>query len=409
MFLYWFVSISLLSAHIDAKLLHRELVTAPKHPIQVCIQSDQPDHEALSEIVPIIRVNLNLSGLIAVETKPCPNLVKLSVNHSLMGTRSIEIAFLGSELSRLPSHKVLMPKLTDPSMVNQYANKITRTIHEYITHHRGWHDRKIAFISKVQVKGKNQYTFLMSNIDGSEPKKLFQSEKPLIQPLFSPDGQKVALTEIGKHDMTIHIKEGDGAWKKAFNQSDLSIASSWSPDSQNLLIVHYDMQNPSLFSLHTLSNTVNTLMPGWSLDCDATWAKDNLIYLASSRSGTPHIYRYELNKKLLERITFQGESNLSPSTSKDRMTMTYVQRVKDEYRLMTHFFQSPEAPKSILSALFLQDPKISDDGSWILLTEHQGRRDVIGLIDTHGQTHIRLIAEEGQLNHPTWVPESWSI
>jgi TolB protein len=408
MFIYWFISVCLFSAQIEAKLLHRELVSAPQNPLQICINANQENDEVVTALLPIIRFNLNLSGLIAVTTDQCANQIKLSINQSLMGTRSVELQFLGNELSRLPNHKIPVPKLNDKHVINQYANKITRTIHEYLTHHRGWHDRKIAFIATVNVDGENQYKLIMSNIDGSESKELFTSHRPLINPVFSPDSQKIALTEIGKKGTSIYIKEGKHDWEKISEESDLGLASSWSPDSQHLLIVNYQMHNPSLLSYDTLSDNIKTLMPGWSLDCDPVWAKDNFIYLASSRSGTPHIYRYELNKKLLERITFQGDGNLSPSISKDRLTMAYIQKVKDEYRLMIHFFRNPSKPENVLSGLYLQDPKISDDGSWVLLTEKQGRRNVIGLIDTHGQTHIRLIAVEGQFNHPTWVPESWS-
>jgi TolB protein len=275
-----------------------------------------------------------------------------------------------------------------------------------LTHHRGWHDRKIAFISTINIDGENQYKLMISHIDGSDSRELFSSRRPLINPIFSPDSQKIAITELGKKGTSIYVKEGKHDWEKISSESELGIASSWSPDSQHLLIVNYQIHNPSLLSYDSLSGTIKTLMPGWSLDCDPVWAKDNFIYLASSRSGSPHIYRYEINKKLLERITFQGDGNLSPSISKDRKTLAYIQRIKDEYGLVIHPFQNPTQPKKILSALFLQDPKISDDGSWILLTERQGRRNVIGLIDTEGQTHIHLIAEEGQFDYPTWVPET---
>ncbi|MBM4211425.1 MAG: hypothetical protein FJ186_02675 [Gammaproteobacteria bacterium] len=406
MFLFWLLSVFLAYTQVCAKLLHRELVSAPNNPIPVCINSSQADDDVISALVPIIRFNLNLSGLISVKTNDCTNQIKISGHQSLLGTRSVELQFLGTELSKLPTHKIPTPILNDKHIINQYANKITRTIHEYLTHHRGWHDRKIAFISTINIDGENQYKLMISHIDGSDSRELFSSRRPLINPIFSPDSQKIAITELGKKGTSIYVKEGKHDWEKISSESELGIASSWSPDSQHLLIVNYQIHNPSLLSYDSLSGTIKTLMPGWSLDCDPVWAKDNFIYLASSRSGSPHIYRYEINKKLLERITFQGDGNLSPSISKDRKTLAYIQRIKDEYGLVIHPFQNPTQPKKILSALFLQDPKISDDGSWILLTERQGRRNVIGLIDTEGQTHIHLIAEEGQFDYPTWVPET---
>lgn len=198
MFLFWLLSVFLAYTQVCAKLLHRELVSAPNNPIPVCINSSQADDDVINALVPIIRFNLNLSGLISVKTNDCTNQIKISGHQSLLGTRSVELQFLGTELSKLPTHKIPTPILNDKHIINQYANKITRTIHEYLTHHRGWHDRKIAFISTINIDGENQYKLMISHIDGSDSRELFSSRRPLINPIFSPDSQKIAITELGK-------------------------------------------------------------------------------------------------------------------------------------------------------------------------------------------------------------------
>lgn len=72
MFLFWLLSVFLAYTQVCAKLLHRELVSAPNNPIPVCINSSQADDDVISALVPIIRFNLNLSGLISVKPMIVP-------------------------------------------------------------------------------------------------------------------------------------------------------------------------------------------------------------------------------------------------------------------------------------------------------------------------------------------------
>tara|TARA_Y200000002_G_scaffold383289_1_gene404907 strand:- start:9136 stop:10377 length:1242 start_codon:yes stop_codon:yes gene_type:complete len=405
------LTIFIIVSPIYAKLLHRELVSAPEQQVEVCFTQNNTSQDLVDALLPTVKFNLNLSGLIRVvnraETSDCRNTISLLENTSIIGTHSIEVQFHGPEIGKLPTYKMPLPNLSDKLAVNRYANKITRAIHEYITHHRGWHDRKIAFVQTVSIDGKNHYSLKISNIDGSEDKTLFTSNYPLLNPVFSPNSEKIAITELTEQGTNVFIRSKNSDWEKISEQADIVLASSWSPNSRFLLMVNYLVSNPAIISYDSLSGKTQQVMPGWSLDCDPIWPQDDYLYLTSSRSGSPQIYRYQLGKKLLERITYQGEGNEAPSISRDGSVMTYLARVADEYQLMVHHFNQGKKSQKICGSLFLQDPRISEDGSWILFSERQGRRNVIGLIDTAGQTHIRLIAQDGQFNFPTWVPESW--
>ena len=104
-------------------------------------------------------------------------------------------------------------------------------------------------------------------------------------------------------------------------------------------------------SYDTLSETTKQIMPGWCLDLIQS-GHLRILYLTSSRSGSPQIYRFQLDSKLLERITFQGDGNQAPSIGKDGSTMTYVRRIKDEYQLIVHHPKKGTKHQKLLSSLY---------------------------------------------------------
>ena len=123
------------------KLLHRELVSSTDKPIKVCFNEARTPQGIVDALLPTIRFNLNLSGLIKVESMKddCRNIISILQNASIIGTHSIEVQFHGPAIGKLPAYKIPIPSHNDRKAVNRYANKITRAIHEYLTHHRGWH------------------------------------------------------------------------------------------------------------------------------------------------------------------------------------------------------------------------------------------------------------------------------
>ena len=58
--------------------------------------------------------------------------------------------------------------------------------------------------------------------------------------------------------------------------------------------------------------------------------------------------------------------------------MAYVRRIEDEYQLLVHDFYGKTKHFKILSSTFIQDPRISDDGDWTLLTEREEDELLLG-------------------------------
>ena len=175
------------------KLLHRELVSSTDKPIKVCFNEARTPQGIVDALLPTIRFNLNLSGLIKVESMndDCRNIISILQNASIIGTHSIEVQFHGPAIGKLPAYKIPIPSLNDRKAVNRYANKITRAIHEYPTHH------VVGMIVKSSLKQSTSMvrtTPQMFQISLQQANTVF-FHSPINQPCFSPDSKKIAITE----------------------------------------------------------------------------------------------------------------------------------------------------------------------------------------------------------------------
>ena len=303
---YWLIAVLIVGQLSAREGLHRELVKGSNNMTPVCLEVGEHPSEKLTAIAPLLRFNLNLSGMIDIkikdQVKTCPNHILIKETASMLGTKYLSISYHGNQISHIPHHKIGIPELNDAEHINNFSNQVASQIFKRITNLTGWFHRKIAFVETIHVNGVNEYHLKVANIDGTNAHILLNSTSPLLQPLFAEDGKHIAITKITPTGTSILIKHQQGPWHSIIEKQGMNLASSWSQDGRHLLIVNHQINNPSIVSYDTLTAHFTPIMNGWYLDCGPEWYGPDHIFITSSRSGSPQIYRYQLKKKLLERI-----------------------------------------------------------------------------------------------------------
>ena len=142
-----------------------------------------------------------------------------------------------------------------------------------------------------------------------------------------------------------------------------------------------------------------------AIDTEAVYAPDGRhIYFVSDRGGGPQIYRVRPSASPVERITFDGNYNISPAISPDGTLLAYVTRRGGAFKLMTlelaggtragpdRHSATTKAPASRPTAACSCTPR-APQGSDVLMTT-----------TLDGKIKTRLLSSGADMREPAWGP-----
>ncbi|MDO8485585.1 MAG: hypothetical protein Q7S35_11665 [Candidatus Limnocylindrales bacterium] len=176
---------------------------------------------------------------------------------------------------------------------------------------------------------------------------------PGANPVWSPDGQQLAMTVSGGGSSRVWVQAADGGDRRQV--TDVSVASappSWSPDGQHLVF-----SSSGLFLVEVASGSITPLTaePGSM----PTWSIGGTIAFSTIGSGSPGIFLVDPDGSGLRRVS--GDLGLTPV------------------------------------------PEWSPDGRRLLLSD-EGRGSQVGVVDP-SSGNLTLLTEDGGTNRsPAWQP-----
>ncbi len=229
--------------------------------------------------------------------------------------------------------------------------------------------QRIAFYSD---RDGNHEIYVM-DADGSNVTRLTDNNYDDRSPVWSPDGQRIAfyIYRLGKSD--IYVMDADGFNVTPLTDNDSSdIAPAWSPDGQRIAFGFHDIRDWNIYVMDADGSNVTRLTDSRSDENDRpAWSPDgNRIAFAAGRFGDVFGWDYEIY------VMDADGSNVMRLTDNDGQEF---------------------------------DPAWSPDGQRIAFaSDRDGDRDIY-VMDADGSNVTRLTDNDSDDGGPAWSPDGQRI
>ncbi|ACE86295.1 tolB protein [Cellvibrio japonicus Ueda107] len=285
------------------------------------------------------------------------------------------------------------------------AHHISDKVYETITGIRGIFSTKLIYVEAYQHP--QRYRLMLSDIDGARSRALLDSRFPILSPVWSPNGQRVAYVSFeAENKPAIYIMDIATQRRQQMTSfRGLNGAPSWSPDGQKLAMVLSKDGNPEIYVMNVLTRQLDRVTNHFAIDSEPSWAADGAsLYFTSDRGGKPQIYQVNLATKQQERVTFDGDYNARSRVSPDGKYLVVLnKRPGGNYHIAAQDLKTGNL--RILSETNLDEsPSIAPNGAMLMYATRSGGKGVLAAVSLDARVKILQPPKQGDVREPAWSP-----
>src|SRR5688572_16559442 len=372
-----------------------------------------------SGITAIVKADLERSGVFRMlevpATSPLPT-ESSPVNYAEWRSRLADALVLGSVAARADGRFEVRFKLFDVAkgadlsgiaftlsrdQVRATAHRISDFIYEKLTGIRGVFSTRIAYV----VKRGPRYELQIADADGAGEETALASLEPIISPVWSPDGRRLAYVSFEAKKPVVYVHSLiDGKRHVAANFKGSNSAPAWSPDGSRLAVSLSRDGGSQLYLVNPDGSGVRRLISSNGIDTEPVFSPDGQsIYFTSDRGGSPQIYRIPASGGNPQRVTFEGTYNVSPRISPDGKLLAYITRNSGKFQVATLDLATRQV-QILTDSDKDESPSFAPNGRMLLLATVAGGRGVLSAVSADGRVKQRLTISAGDVREPAWGP-----
>ena len=367
----------------------------------------------------IVRADLERSGLFRAlevpQLAPQPTEAS-SVNYAEWRSRLADALVLGSVAARPDGRFDVRFRLFDVvkqvplggvaytlrrEQARATAHRIADYVYEKLTGEKGVFSTRIAYV----VKRGKRFELQIADADGAGEETALASFEPIISPVWSPDGRRLAYVSFENKKPVVYVHSLlDGKRHVAANFKGSNSAPAWSPDGSKLVVVLSREGGSQLFLINPDGSGLRRLASSPGIDTEPVFSPDGqTIYFTSDRGGSPQIYRMPAGGGEAQRVTFEGSYNVSPRISPDGRSLAYIARNGGKFQAALLDLATRQV-QILTDSDRDESPSFAPSGRMILLATVNGGRGVLSAVSSDGRVKQRLSVTAGDVREPAWGP-----
>ncbi|MDH4093338.1 MAG: Tol-Pal system beta propeller repeat protein TolB [Betaproteobacteria bacterium] len=367
----------------------------------------------------IVRADLERSGLFRAVDVPrlIPQPTESStVNYAEWRSRLADALVLGSVSGRPDGRFEVRFRLYDVvkqaalggvaytltrEQVRATAHRIADYVYEKLTGEKGVFSTRIAYV----VKRGERFELQIADADGANEQAMLVSNEPIISPVWSPDGRRIAYVSFQNKKPIVYVQDVQVPKQRIVaNFKGSNSAPAWSPDGARLAVALTRDGSSQLYLIDPDGGNLRRLTNSFAIDTEPFFSPDGRwIYFTSDRGGSPQIYRMPSTGGEAQRVTFEGGYNVSPRVSPDGRSLAYVTR--NGGRFQVALLDLGTRQSLVLTDSDLDEsPSFAPNGRQILLATILNGRGVLTAVSSDGRVKQRLTLSAGDVREPSWGP-----
>ena len=282
------------------------------------------------------------------------------------------------------------------------AHKVADFVYEKVTGEKGVFSTQIAYV----VRRGSVFELQIADADGERAQYLLRSNEPIISPVWSPDGKRIAYVSFESKKPIVYVHHLEDRRRQviaSFKGS--NSAPAWSPDGKMLAVVLSVEGGSQIFLINADgSGPRRRISNSSSIETEPRFSPDGKsLYFTSDRGGSPQIYRMPITGGEAQRVTFEGSYNVSPRPSPDGRVLAYVTRSGGKFQVALLDLSNRQV-QVITDSDRDESPSYAPNGRMILLATVIGGRGMLSAVSADGRIKQRLPYAGGDVREPAWGP-----
>jgi TolB protein len=294
-----------------------------------------------------------------------------------------------------------------PANLRNASHRVADSIYEKIIGVRGAFATRIAYVSVDGKPPAQKYQLIVADADGEGPRKIMQSDRPIMSPAWSADGEWLAYVSFERRVSAVYVQQvRTGQRSMVSARAGINGSPSWSPDGKKLaLTLSGTNGNLDIYLLNLGTQQLTRLTDDPAIDTEAVFSPEgDAIYFTSDRSGNPQVYRLVPGStERPRRVTFANAYNARPRISPDGKQLALLTLEDGAYRIGVQDLAS--GTLQVLSKGRQEEsPSFAPNGAMLIFSGRERGAGVLQTISIDGLTSFKLNADAGEVREPVWGP-----